>query len=99
MKGEKKMQTTYEDFLGVLDYLQGQGDVFVSGHDGRPTHRDAYMTIVDPAALSRAIDSSDIPEDLWIDTAEFLKLAPNGSPTVVFTASLIKLFLEAKRQQ
>lgn len=97
MKGEKKMQTTYEDFLGVLDYLQNQGDVFVSGIDGRSTHANAYMTIVDPMALFRAIESSGIPESLWLATSNFFETTPNWSPTVLITASLIKGFVA--RQQ
>lgn len=80
----------YDDFLAVLDYLQDQGNVFVSGINGRSADPNSYMTIVDPKSLINTIHSSDIPDDLWLATANFFETAPNWSPTVKITALLIK---------
>lgn len=84
----------YDDFLGVLEYLQERRDVFISGVDGRPTDPNSYMTVVEPPALRRAIEdsSSGISNGLWDATADFFESAPNWSPILKITAGLIKCY-------
>lgn len=89
----------YSDFLGVLDYLQDQGDVFVSGIDGRSADLNSYMTIVDPKSLRRAIESSNIHTDLWSAVVKFIQTTPNWSPTVLTTAALVNNILSCHRDE
>ena len=73
----------------VEDYLQ-QEKVFVSGIDGRVTHMDSYMTVLDFPTFDKALDKAPFTEDALMEAAWQMNYHSYLSPMAGLTSMLIQ---------
>ena len=59
--------------LEIEGFLQEKNNIFVSGIDGRPTHPDSYMTVIEFVPLFEAIDEikDKYTREQWLEAANY----------------------------
>jgi len=73
----------------VEDYLQEQG-VFVSGLNGRESHMDSYMTVMDFPAFDKAMENPPFTRDQLLKAAEEMEGFAYLSPMAGLTCLMIQ---------
>jgi hypothetical protein len=73
----------------VEDYLQEQG-VFISGLNGRVTHMDSYMTVMDFPTFDKAMENPPFTRDQLLKAAEEIQGFAYLSPMAGLTSLLIQ---------
>jgi hypothetical protein len=71
------------------DYLQHEG-VFVSGIDGRHTHMDSYMTVIDFTVFDKALAKAPFTEDELLEAAGQMNYHSYLSPMAGLASMLIQ---------
>lgn len=73
----------------VEDYLQEQR-VFVSGINGRITHMDSYMTVMDFPAFNKAMENPPFTRDQLLNAANGMEGFAYLSPMAGLTSLMIQ---------
>jgi len=76
----------------ILDYFDSC-KCFVNGLNGRPSHMEAYMTVLDFNALEKALKESPFSLENLQETANFLHEDAYLSPINELTALQIDKFI------
>ena len=77
----------------IEDYLQNK-NVFVSGINGRRTHMDSYMTVIDFTALQNAVKENPYTREDWTEATRYWNQMGYLSPTIKLLSLTIKRWLE-----
>ena len=73
----------------VEDFLQAR-NVFISGINGRSSHMDAYMTILDFPTFDKALENPPFTKEELLKAAEEMMGFAYLSPMACLTAKLIR---------
>lgn len=77
----------------IEEYLQSK-IVFISGINGRRTHMDSYMTIIDFTALQNAVKENSYTREDWTEAARYWAAMGYLSPTIKLLSITIKRWLD-----
>lgn len=77
----------------IEDFLQEE-EVFVSGIDGRVSHMDSYMTVIDFGALRTAIKKSTFSRTEWEAATKHWQQNSHLTPCIKLLALTMKRYLD-----
>ena len=81
--------------LEIEDSLQ-EHDVFVSGIDGRPTHSDSYMTVLDYGALRTYLKQNKFSRKDWEEAIIYWKQMSYLSPVLGLLSLTMERYLNTE---